>query len=195
MEKPKTTAEDRLRKIIKEETSPMNTGTKPIIPAKINDDIVQIINARIGDEYSAHFLYNCASNWCNNAGYLKAGKFFQKESQSELDHAKKLQDFLVHWNLVPQIPQVETYHSFSSLVDVINQAYKIELDLYKKYDVDSRIVFQKDLPTFDFLSQFREIQRGSVAEFSDLLNGVALIDSNDKFQLLYFENEYFDINE
>jgi ferritin len=166
--------------------------TKPTIPAKITQEIVTIFNERLKDEYTAHYVYTCAANWCLDAGYLKAGKFFLNEASSELDHARKLQDFLISWNLIPVLPQVETNHTFADLVDIINKSYKLELDLYKKYELDSRTAFQKDIPSFDVLSKFREIQRTSVAEYSDLLNALLLIDPNDKFQLLYFEQTYFE---
>ena len=59
------------------------------------------------------------------------------------------------------------------------------------YNSDSHDVFQDDLTTFDFLQQFRDIQRESVVEFNDLINASNLVDKKDKFQVLYFENTYF----
>ena len=187
---------DRLTKMVKrivneDITSMDSTISTPIVPIPLPADIVSMINDRLSDEYTAHYLYNCAANWCNDAGYLKAGSFFLEESKSELEHARKLQDFLVSWNIIPELKSVPTYHKFNDLVDVINQGYKIELDLYRKYEADSKKILVKDLPTFDFLEQFREIQRTSVAEYSDLLNALQLIDYRDKFQLLYFEQTYF----
>jgi ferritin len=61
----------------------------------------------------------------------------------------------------------------------------------KSYNKDSQDVFQEDLTTFDFLQQFREIQRESVVEFNDFINGANLVDKGDKFQILYFEQTYF----
>jgi len=160
-------------------------------PIQLPQEIVSLINERIGDEYQAHYLYTCASNWCKDQGYFKAANFYFKESQNELEHAKKLQDFLTDWNCKPTIPQVKTKFDFSGLVDVINKSYEIEYDLYQKYQEASKKIFIKDLATFDFLGWFRDTQRTSVAEFADLLNGLELIDVEDKFQILYFEQTYF----
>lgn len=178
------------KSILKEEASIPGSNV-PMKPAKISDEVLQMFNSRIGDEYSAHFLYNAAANWCKNANYKKASAFFDGEAKAELEHAKKLQDFVTQWNCLPTIPQPETGKTFESLIDIINQAYKIEFDLYKAYESDSRKIMGKDLAIFDFLEEFRQIQTESVAEFSDLLNALELIDCNDKFQILYFEQTYF----
>jgi hypothetical protein len=49
----------------------------------------------------------------------------------------------------------------------------------------------EDITTFDVLTEFREIQKGAVVEYNDLINATNLVDKNDKFQVLYFENTYF----
>lgn len=183
MEKPKS--------ILKEQPDITPGSNQPIKPAKLSDEMLQIFNQRIGDEYAAHYLYVSAYNWCRDANYKKASAFFEDEAKAELEHAKKLEDFVTQWNCIPEIPQVETKHQFTSLVDIINQAYKIEFELYKAYEADSRKIMSKDLSIFDFLSEFRKIQTDSVEEFSDLLNALELIDPTDKFQLLYFEQTYF----
>ena len=59
------------------------------------------------------------------------------------------------------------------------------------YSDNAKTLIVKDINTFTFLQQFVQIQNDSVKEFSDLLNVLRLIDHTDKYQLLYFENEYF----
>ena len=166
-------------------------SNQPMKPANISNEVLQIFNARIGDEYKAHYLYNSAYNWCLDKNYKKAAAFFKGEADAELDHARKLQDFVTQWNVLPEVPQVETNFEFESLVDIVNQAYQIEFELYKAYESDSRKILLKDLAIFDFLSYFRQIQMDSVAEFSDLLNALELIDVNNKLDILYFEQTYF----
>lgn len=174
------------RKILESDST-----SSELTPNKLPDKVINFLNERISDEYSAYYLYNCASNWCLDKAYFKAGSYFQKESQEELNHSRRLQDYLVQWNVLPKITPVEVYHEFSSLVDIINQAYQIEYDLYKKYNEISKIILVADPATFDFLEEFRQIQNKSVAEFSDLLNALKLINPDNKFELLYFEQTYF----
>jgi hypothetical protein len=67
----------------------------------------------------------------------------------------------------------------------------MELGLMKAYNKDSQELFSEDITTFDFLTEFREIQKGAVVEYNDLINGSELVDTKDKFQVLYFEQTYF----
>lgn len=163
---------------------------KMVAPIKLSDAIVDILNARIGDEYEAHYFYNAASNWCAGVGYMKAAEFFAKESIAELEHAKKIQQYIIDWNCLPTIPTVNTTWEFTNLPEAIGEGYNIELKLFNNYHKDSAQIFGIDLATFDFLQEFRMLQTESVKEFSDLLNGLQLIDINSRLDILHFEEIY-----
>lgn len=169
---------------------PQNSGNV-VNPVKLNEKAISILTDRIKDEYTAHYFYRSAANWCKNVNYKKAAEFFEAEANSELEHAKKLQEYMDDWNVKPNIPQTETNQEFSTLVDVVNGAYKMEYSLLEMYNKSSSELFVDDLTTFDFLQEFRQLQKDAVIEYSDLLNALLLVDSNDKFQLLYFEQTYF----
>lgn len=158
---------------------------------KLSDKVIEILTNRIKDEYYAHYLYRTAANWCHDMNYKKATAFFEEDANKELEHAQTIQKYLADFNIVIKMPQSETSFEFDSLLDIIYKAYDFELELMKSYNKDSQDVFQEDLTTFDFLQQFREIQRESVVEFNDFINGANLVDKNDKFQILYFEQTYF----
>jgi ferritin len=158
---------------------------------KLSPKVVEILTNRIKDEYYAHYLYRTAANWCQDMNYKKASAFFEEDANKELEHAQTIQKYLADFNIVIKMPQSETSFEFDSLLDIIYKAYDFELELMKSYNKDSQDVFQEDLTTFDFLQQFREIQRESVVEFNDFINGANLVDKGDKFQILYFEQTYF----
>jgi ferritin len=158
---------------------------------KLNAKTIKILTDRIKDEYTAHYYYRAASNWCQDMNYKKAAEFFKNEAKDELKHAQKLQEYMTDFNIIPEIPQAPTKHSFSNLIDIIHGAYKMELALMKEYNKDSQDVFSTDITTFDFLTEFREIQKGAVIEYNDLINATNLVNKKDKFQVLYFEQTYF----
>jgi ferritin len=162
-----------------------------VTPVKLSEESIAILTDRIKDEYSAHYFYRSAANWCKNVNYKKAAEFFESEANSELDHAKKLQEYMDDWNVKPVIQSTETNHDFTNLVDIINGAYKMEYGLLQAYNQSSSSLFVSDLTTFDFLTDFRDLQKQAVIEYSDLLNALNLVDYNDKFQILYFEQTYF----
>jgi ferritin len=98
---------------------------------------------------------------------------------------------MTDFNIIPEIPAVDTGFEFENLADVVYGAYKIELDLMRAYNRDSQVLFPEDITTFDFLREYREGQKNSVVEYNDLINALDLVDKTDKFQVLYFEQTYF----
>ena len=160
-------------------------------PKLLLDSSVRLLTDRLRDEYVAHYFYRSATNWCKGIGYIKAAAFFAEEAESELEHAKKLQTFLVDWNIEPSLPSIKPNIQFTDLVDIVNKAYVMEYSLFDSYCKDSHTVFQTDINTFDFLTEFRKVQNDAVIEYSDLLNAAMLVNVENKFEILYFEQTYF----
>jgi ferritin len=161
-------------------------------PHSLDKGVVDLLAPRHLDEMDAFYFYRAASNWCQGVGYFKAAAFFAAESQDELEHAGKIEKYLVDWNITVPLPSVpKPQVDFSGLLEVLEEAYKIEYDLYEAYEETSKKLFNMDLCTFDFLQQFRLIQTKSVAEYSDKLNLLEDVDGNDKFKLLLLEEKLF----
>ncbi len=52
-------------------------------PKTLADASVKILTDRLGDEYTAHYFYRNATNWCAGIGYMKAAAFFAQEAENE----------------------------------------------------------------------------------------------------------------
>lgn len=157
----------------------------------LDNEVIDLLEDRIKDEYYAHFFYQNAANYCRDVNYLKAETFFSKESEQELNHAKTIQNYLVDFNVIPKIDQTKTTFEFTSLPQIIYDAYRMELNLMWDYAETSQSLFSKDIITFDFLTEFRKLQKNSVIEYNNLINALNLIDVTNNFQILYFEQTYF----
>jgi ferritin len=167
--------------------------TNPISPKTLDKKIVLLLGERLNDEYKAFYFYRSAANWCDNVGYKKAAEFFKAESDDELTHAQGLEKYITDWNMVAPLPTINKPElEFECLVDIINKAYEMEYSLYEGYEDTSGEIFDmEDYCTFDLLQKYRTIQRESVAEYSDFLNKLELINPGNKFELFYFENKHF----
>lgn len=163
----------------------------PIQPKCLPQEVEQRLNDRIADEYVAHYAYRNAANWCRGANYKKAAVFFDKEAENELEHAKGLQDYIVQWNGIPQLPAIDPTQKFGSLVEIVNFAYQLEYDLLNKYSHDQVELTTLHPATHNFIQGYVTIQNEAVAEYSDLLNALQLINSSNRFEVLYFEQTYF----
>jgi ferritin len=160
-------------------------------PKSLPAEIVQAMEARLKDEYTAHYIYRNAANWCKNVNYPKAAAFFEAEAMDELEHAKSLQDYMTQWNILPQIPVSPVPNNFTSLIDIVNDAYSFEYGLLESYSALQNALDKTHPASFNFIQGFVNIQNESVAVFSDLLNALCLIDVNNKLDLLIFEERYF----
>jgi len=172
-------------------TISMDAPIKPKTLDDVSSKLTQTLNKRIGDEYTAYFFYRNAANWCKGMNYNKAGEFFEAEAANELEHSRGLQDYLTQWNIFPTIPQAPTTMNFTSLVDVVNKAYEMEYGLLEKYSSDQKVFFDVHPATFNFIQKYVDFQNQEVAEYSDLLNALELIDINNKLDVLFFEKNYF----
>jgi len=174
------------------EESPIGLPTGGLIkPKTLPEEVIGLLNERIGDEYKAYFFYRNAANWCKDANYNKATEFFEGEATNELEHSKGLQDYLTQWNTVPTIPAAPTTESFASLPDIINKAYELEYTLLMKYSTDLPGLLSKHAATFNFIQGYVDFQNGEVAEYADLLNALELINVDNKLDVLFFEKNYF----
>jgi ferritin len=161
------------------------------IPNTLDSEVEKTLNERLGDEYTAYYFYRNAANWCKNMNYKKAASFFNSEAEGELGHAQGIQDYLTQWNLIPEIPQVPTVYKFENLVEIIDKAYDLEYNLLQKYSENQKELLNVHPATFNFIQKYVDIQNGEVEEYSDFLNALQLVNSENKFELLYFENTYF----
>jgi ferritin len=162
-----------------------------VTPRTLPREIESLLNTRLGDEYTAYYFYRNAANWCKNANYKKAAAFFEAELAGELEHSEGIQNYLTQWNLIPRIPEAPTFFQFESLVDIINKAYELEYGLLEKYSGDQKMLDPFHPATFNFIQKYVDIQNGEVAEYSDLLNALCLVDINNKLDILIFEERYF----
>jgi ferritin len=161
-------------------------------PETLDNKAVNMLIERLQDEYDAFYLYRSISNWCKGVGFFKAAEFFAAESADELSHAKKIEDYLVDWNVMVDLPVIERPAiNFESILDVIEQSYRKEYALFAAYEETSRQIMEVSLSAYDFLQEFRIKQRKAVAEYSDKLNILEGTKPQDKFQALMLEKKLF----
>lgn len=158
----------------------------------LNDAIVKMYNEALVYEYKAHYAYQYFSNWAENEGFLIASSFWKNESDDELSHARIIQKGLTDWNIAPKLPQIETpKYEINNLADTIMLSYDLEYELYEYYEeISNKILKMGDTCEFDFIQQFRKIQRDSVAEMATKRNKLKGIIASDKFQMLTIEKTY-----
>ena len=55
-----------------------------LLPKTLTPEIINHLNDGLADEYTAHYFYRSAANWCQGVAYFKAAAFFAEEAATEL---------------------------------------------------------------------------------------------------------------
>lgn len=154
----------------------------------LDTDCSEKLNNRLADEFKAFYFYKNAANFCKLNAYEGGYKFFSDEAESELRHAKKIEEYLSEWNVMPSLNPIETPEAINSYVDIFEKAYNLEYALYEAYNKDSIEILDEDAATFTFIQQFLKIQTDSVFEYNTFLTKLKRLDG-DELGITYFDKE------
>jgi ferritin len=153
----------------------------------LSDKVEAKLNELIGEELYAMYAYKAIANWCQDAGFLKAHKFFLEESSDEKSHAEILEQYILDMGCVPDLKKIDKPDdSFKSLTDVVYAAYDMEVALGEKYAKIGLECVKEDALTFTKIQEFIKIQTESIGFFGDICSAAKGL-STSKFEQLALE--------
>ena len=153
----------------------------------LSDKVEAKLNELISEELYAMYAYKAIANWCQDAGFLKAHKFFLEESSDEKSHAEILEQYILDMGCVPLLEKIDKPEaSFKTLSDVIYAVYDMELALGEKYAEAALECVKEDFITLTKIQEFIKIQTESIGFFGDIC-AVAKGLSTSKFEQLTLE--------
>lgn len=137
-------------------------------------------------ELKAFYLYRHGSGWCRNVGYDIAADYFQKESDDELKHARRIETLLSDYGFTPPMPDLDGVSEvYNGLPDLIDAAYNAEHDLLLEY---RDAIKEMPAEVAVWMQKFLTIQRESVAEYLTMKNKLSLAKDTN---LLLIEESLF----
>jgi ferritin len=99
----------------------------------IPDKIVKLLNYRINQEEKSTRLYLAMSEWLENAGFLGAAKLWRQYSSEENVHANWAYSHLKSHDYLPDVGSIgEVKKSYESLVEIVYDSYKHEIEISKQ---------------------------------------------------------------
>ena len=150
----------------------------------LEKNVVTILTDKLSDEFAAERFYIAAYNWCKLNGFDKASEYYKGEASTERSHQHLIMSQLTGWNANPVLPTIDASPTFSSIIDVLEQAYKMEYDLYLAYEQAMTKIDDKDYACKVFLMPFLEIQNASVIEVADMMKKVEGVTDTATIRLL-----------
>ncbi|XZR52742.1 MAG: ferritin [Enterobacteriaceae bacterium] len=152
-----------------------------------------IINKNLNNQlnlenYSSN-LYLQMSAWCNIENFKNASIFFLKNSEEELQHMKKIFNFLCDINILPIINlNISFEKNYISIKDIFEKAYDNEKKITHNINYISDIALkQKDFRTFHFLSWYILKQNEEEKILKTILENLNCFIYNKK-NILMFDN-------
>ena len=152
-----------------------------------SENVITRVLARLKNELEAQFHYLSLSNQYDVMGYPNASAYFAEEAESEMQHARKLMEWLNGWNIKYQLPSVSIDVTVNDLGSGIEQSLEIESALWEAYNVDAISVMGEDTAAYKLFMKMNDIQTEAVAEYIALKDRYARAAGND----FLFESEVF----
>ncbi|NOU59715.1 non-heme ferritin [Marinifilum caeruleilacunae] len=143
----------------------------------LNSSILNKLNEQIKLEHFASNLYLSMSSWCKAQGLDGAADFLLKHSLEELDHMRKLFNYVNDSGAQAKISAIEEPESeFANIKELFESTMKHEVFITGKINelVDLALK-EKDYSTFNFLQWYVSEQHEEEALFQQIVDKISVI--------------------
>ena len=156
---------------IKKPTLPKSPDRLGVTVKRLPQVIVDDLNKHIEAEAYSSQIYLAMSMWCEDNGYTGGAKLFKKYSEEELTHMNKLYQYILDRDYCPITPALEKpANEYSDILDVIETAYKHEIEVSDSYHVTADIAMKERChTTYAFIHWFIKEQIEEEAKFANLI--------------------------
>lgn len=138
------------------------------------------LNEQLNLEFFSANLYLQMSAWCNDKGFEGASAFLKTQSQEEMDHMRRLFDYLNDTGTMPVLGSIDAPPvGFTDLREVLKCAYEHEQMITKKInELAHAAMTLQDYSTFNFLQWYVSEQHEEEKMFKSILDKLALVNTD-----------------
>ena len=95
----------------------------------ISKKTIELLNYRIQQEQINSKRYEQMYLYLKNESYNNAAQVWEKNYKDELEHAQWAKDYLMSFNIMPELATIEEpANIFTGLEDIINKTYDFEVE-------------------------------------------------------------------
>lgn len=159
---------------------------------KEDDEVHSLLNKQVSNEIKNALFYQLAQNWCNTNGFLKAAKFFEKQSADEISHSLRILHFIQDRDICFTNYEIGTINeTFVSLLDVVDKSISKEKMTTESLSKILHCAEEYDKPLIKtFMLEMLKEQQEEEGLFRDLWAVGKQLDPNNKYQMLFFEKSF-----
>ncbi len=153
------------------------------------------LNEQLNLEFFSANLYLQMSAWCSDKGFEGASAFLKSQSQEEMDHMRRLFDYLNDTGTMPVLGTIAAPPvGFTSLAEVFKQTYEHEQMITQKINELAHAAFTlQDYSTFNFLQWYVAEQHEEEKLFKSILDKLSLVDT-DSSGLFFIDQDLKKMN-
>ncbi|MFB6421987.1 MAG: non-heme ferritin [Candidatus Malihini olakiniferum] len=143
----------------------------------LKKEIIQKLKNQLNLEFYSANLYLQMSAWCSNKGFEGASAFLKSHSQEEMEHMRRLFDYLDDTGSMPILGAIAAPPiNFSSLNDVFEKIYQHEQIITQKInEATHTATTEQDYSTFNLLQWYAAQQHKEEKIFKSILDKLALV--------------------
>lgn len=138
----------------------------------INEEVIKLLNYRVQQEQYSSKVYEQMSAWLQNASFLSSAKVWAKFAEEELVHAELAKDYLLSFNIMPELMVIEEApNNFECIDDIIKATFDHEVLVTQQcLDLTNKAMELKDWTLFALGQKYNEIQRVEMDEVYNLVD-------------------------
>jgi len=139
------------------------------------------LNEQLNLEFFSANLYLQMSAWCSDKGYEGASAFLKTQSLEEMDHMRRLFDYLNDTGTMPVLGAIEAPPTgFSSLAELFQLTYEHEQMITQKINqLAHAAMTSQDYSTFNFLQWYVSEQHEEEKLFKSILDKLSLVNTSN----------------
>lgn len=151
----------------------------------LKPEMITHLNEQLNLELEASLLYQQMGAWCSYRSFEGAAAFLNHHAAEEMDHMKRLFNYLTDTGNMPTIQDTRAPRSeFASLADLFKSTFAHEQMITQKInDLVHLAITTQDYPTFNFLQWYVAEQHEEEKLFKSVLDKLELV--GDSGQSLY----------
>ena len=147
----------------------------------ISKNLENAINEQINFEFYSAYTYLAMSAYAEEIDFPGAANFFKIQAQEELDHARKMYDYLFQKGGKVVLEAIEKPKAeFDNLLNIFEEGLKHEQTVTKRiYNIANIALDEKEHATMSFLSWFVDEQVEEEENFTNLVKKIKRASGNE----------------
>jgi bacterioferritin len=136
---------------------------------KGNEKLIAALNAQLADELTAINQYMVHSEMCDNWGYEKLHKYFEKRSVEEMKHAEKLIGRIIFLEGRPVVSELNKINIGAEVPRMLDNDHAAEAGAIKTYNEAIKLAGEvNDFATREILEEILNDEDRHIDEIEEL---------------------------